>query len=134
MAGARDARAARRVTVGLLDPALRLKSRAVGDGHRARSCRRRSSARCATGRCTCAISRRASRREAVPAAVDVTLRGSREALGRVDADDVAAFVDLAGLGAGEYTLPVHADSSRDAGVARIDPTTGAGADHQWQTT
>ena len=40
---------------------------------------------------------------------------------RVDADDIAAFVDLAGLGAGEYSLTVHADASRDAGVTRIEP-------------
>jgi hypothetical protein len=51
----------------------------------------------------------------------VTLRGSREALTRIQPDEATAFVDLAGLGAGEYTLTVHADSSRDAGVARIEP-------------
>ena len=39
----------------------------------------------------------------------------------IQPDDATAFVDLAGLGAGEYTLTVHADSSGDAGVARIDP-------------
>ena len=38
-------------------------------------------------------------------------------------DDVAAYVDLAGLGAGEYTLTVHADAPPDAGVARVDPAT-----------
>jgi len=57
----------------------------------------------------------------VPSEVDVTLRGSREALARIRPDDATAFVDLAGLGAGEYTLTVQADSSRDAGVARIEP-------------
>ena len=57
----------------------------------------------------------------MPSAVDVTLRGSREALSRIRPDDATAFVDLAGLGAGEYTLTVYADSSRDAGVARIEP-------------
>ena len=57
----------------------------------------------------------------VPSEVDVTLRGSREALARIQPDDATAFVDLAGLGAGEYTLTVHAESSRDAGVTRIDP-------------
>ena len=58
---------------------------------------------------------------AIPAEVDVTLRGNREGLARIQPDDATAFVDLAGLGLGEYTLTVHADSSRDAGVARIDP-------------
>jgi YbbR domain-containing protein len=57
----------------------------------------------------------------VPSDVDVTLRGNREALSRVQPDDATAFVDLAGLGVGEYTLTVYADSSRDAGVARIEP-------------
>ena len=46
------------------------------------------------------------------------VRGNRDALGRVAADDVAAFIDLAGLGPGQYSLTVQADSSRDAGVTR----------------
>jgi YbbR domain-containing protein len=56
-----------------------------------------------------------------PSDVDVTLRGSREALSRIRRDDATAYVDLSGLGVGEYTLTVHAESSRDAGVARIEP-------------
>jgi YbbR domain-containing protein len=59
--------------------------------------------------------------QAVPAAVELTLRGNREALNRVDADDVVAFLDLAGLGPGEYSLTVHAESSIDVGIARIGP-------------
>jgi len=59
--------------------------------------------------------------QAVPAAVELTLRGNRDALNRVDADDIVAFIDLAGLGPGQYTLTVHADSSADAGVTRIEP-------------
>jgi YbbR domain-containing protein len=59
--------------------------------------------------------------QALPAAVDVSVRGSRESLSRVAADDIAAYVDLAGLGAGQYSLPVHADSSKDAGVTHIEP-------------
>jgi YbbR domain-containing protein len=59
--------------------------------------------------------------EAVPAAVDLTLRGNREALGRVTSDDLVAFIDLAGLGPGQYSLTVHAESSRDAGVTRVNP-------------
>jgi len=53
--------------------------------------------------------------------VDVTLRGNKEALARIRPDDAMAFVDLSGLGAGDYTLTVYADSSSDAGVARIEP-------------
>jgi YbbR domain-containing protein len=59
--------------------------------------------------------------EAVPAAVDLTVRGNRETLGRVAADDLTAFIDLDGLGPGQYSLTVHADSSRDAGVTRVTP-------------
>jgi len=33
-----------------------------------------------------------------------------------------AYIDLAGLGAGGYTLPAHADASQDAGVVRIEPS------------
>jgi YbbR domain-containing protein len=59
--------------------------------------------------------------EALPSAVDVTLRGSRDGLNRVDPDEVSAYVDLAGLGAGQYTLPVRVDASHDTGVARTEP-------------
>jgi YbbR domain-containing protein len=59
--------------------------------------------------------------EAVPAAVDLTVRGRRETLGRVAADDLTAFIDLDGLGPGQYSLTVHADSSPDAGVTRVTP-------------
>jgi YbbR domain-containing protein len=59
--------------------------------------------------------------QAVPAAVDVTLRGRRDALNHVDADDIVAFVDLAGIGPGQYELTVYADSSPEAGVTRIEP-------------
>ena len=59
----------------------------------------------------------------VPNAVDVILRGSREGVNRVDTDEVVARVDLAGLGPGTYTLPVHVETPARAGVARILPAT-----------
>ena len=59
--------------------------------------------------------------EAMPAGVDLTLRGNRGTLGRVAPDEVTAFVDLAGLGPGQYSLTVHADSTGDAGVTRVTP-------------
>ncbi len=58
---------------------------------------------------------------AIPAVVDVRLRGSGAALNRAGADEVAAYIDLAGLGAGQYTLSVHADAPQGAGVAHTDP-------------
>lgn len=60
---------------------------------------------------------------AVPSAVDVVLRGSREGVNRVDGASVTASVDLAGLGAGSYTLPVRVENPARAGVARILPAT-----------
>jgi YbbR domain-containing protein len=59
--------------------------------------------------------------QAVPSAVDLTVRGSREALNGIEPDDVVAYVDLARLGPGQYSLTVHADSPPDAGVTRVEP-------------
>jgi YbbR domain-containing protein len=58
-----------------------------------------------------------------PNVVQVVLRGSREAVTRTEADDVAAYVDLAGLGVGEYTLAVRVNGPLRAGVARVLPAT-----------
>jgi YbbR domain-containing protein len=60
---------------------------------------------------------------AVPSGISIILRGSKEGLARIKADNITAFVDLAGLGAGDYSLGVQVDASRDAGVARIIPAT-----------
>jgi hypothetical protein len=54
--------------------------------------------------------------------VDITLRGSREALNRAAGEEVFAYVELSGVGAGEYSLPVHAELAQDAGVVRIEPS------------
>jgi YbbR domain-containing protein len=108
------------VTIGVLDPALRLKNPRPGT---------------VTVQIVAAPHDRMLRNrpvhlrnlsdtlvaEAAPTVVDVTIRGTREALTRVDPDDVVAYIDLAGLGAGEYTLTAHADASEDAGVVRLEP-------------
>jgi YbbR domain-containing protein len=60
--------------------------------------------------------------EAIPTSVDVVVRGSRDELSRVSADDIFAYVDLAGLGVGEYPVEPHADAPPEAGVVRIDPS------------
>jgi YbbR domain-containing protein len=60
---------------------------------------------------------------AVPPVVDVSVRGSREGLNRLDVDDVDAYVDLTGLGSGDYTLTVRADATADAGVTHVNPPT-----------
>jgi microcompartment protein CcmK/EutM len=52
----------------------------------------------------------------------VRVRGTREGLNRIGADDIIAFVDVVGLGAGTYALPVHGESARtEAGIVQIDP-------------
>ena len=61
--------------------------------------------------------------QAMPVVVDVGLRGSREALSRVEADAVTAYIDVVGLVAGDYMLAVHAEASDQAGVIHIDPAT-----------
>jgi YbbR domain-containing protein len=63
------------------------------------------------------------RAQAMPNAVHVVLRGSRQGVGRIDAEMVSAYVDLAGLGSGDYSLAVKIESPPDAGVARIEPAT-----------
>jgi YbbR domain-containing protein len=110
------------VTLGLLDPSLRLKNVRsatvtvqIVPGPQERTFRNR------------AVHLRnvpeGLTARAEPTAVDVAVRGSRESLGRLEPDEVVAYVDLAGLGAGEYQLTVHAEAARDAGVTHIEPAT-----------
>ena len=55
-----------------------------------------------------------------PATVALSVRGS-EGLNRVGVDDVSAYVDVMGLGAGQYSLPVRAESTADVGIVQIEP-------------
>lgn len=59
----------------------------------------------------------------VPGMVAVSVRGSRDAMRRLDIGAIDAFVDLAGLGAGRYNLPVRVEPAPDVGVSRIEPAT-----------
>jgi YbbR domain-containing protein len=61
------------------------------------------------------------RAEVVPQRARVSVRGRREALSNLRADDVDAFVDLAGLGPGQYNLRVQTDPSQDFGVSAVAP-------------
>jgi hypothetical protein len=56
-----------------------------------------------------------------PSSATLVLRGSRQGIDRVDIGEVQAYVDLAGVGPGDYSVPVHAESPQEAGVARIIP-------------
>jgi len=57
-----------------------------------------------------------------PGSVTLLVRGRREALAPVTAEAVDAFVDLAGLGAGQYNLRVQVDPSQHFGVVETTPS------------
>ncbi|MFI5179261.1 MAG: YbbR-like domain-containing protein [Vicinamibacterales bacterium] len=119
VSGARD-RVRDTVVLGLVDPSLRLKNARtatvtvqIAPAPLERTLRNRPvHLRGLAGHLTAA---------AEPTAVDVTLRGSKDALNRVESDDVVASVDVAGLGPGQYQLTVNAEASRDAGVTHVEP-------------
>jgi len=121
VAGARG-RVRETVTLGLLDPALRLKTTRAAvvtvpvlPAPLERTVRDRPvHLRNLDSNLTA---------QAVPSVVAVGLRGSREMLNRVEPDDITAYVDLAGLGSGEYQLTGRADVSRDVGITRVEPPT-----------
>jgi YbbR domain-containing protein len=120
VSGARE-RVQQSVTLGLIDPSLRLKN--VGTATVTVQIVPAPLERSLQGR-PVHLRNVAPNLEAqaIPSAVGLTLRGSRQALARVEADDIVAYVDLAGLGPGQYSLTVHADSSPEAGVTRIEPS------------
>ena len=110
------------VTIGLLDPALRVKGVRTAAvkvqvrlGSRERTVRDRPVRLHDLGANLTA--------HASPLDVDVLVRGSREGLARLNAEDVMPFVDLKGLGAGDYALAVHVAALADANVARVSPET-----------
>jgi YbbR domain-containing protein len=61
------------------------------------------------------------RAEVAPQRARVSVRGRKEQLNALRADDIEAFVDLAGLGPGQYNLRVQTDPSQDFGVATVTP-------------
>ncbi len=108
------------VAVGLLDPSLRLKAQRtvnvtvkIVPGPMERTVRARPIRLHNLGPRLSA--------QAMPAVVDVALRGSRDIVNKIDAESVHPYVDLGGLGEGEYTLVVHTDTLDHAGVTHIDP-------------
>lgn len=56
-----------------------------------------------------------------PISVTVGIRGSEVLLQAMEEGEVEAFIDLAGLAAGRYNLPVTVVSSADIGITHIDP-------------
>ena len=56
-----------------------------------------------------------------PTVVRVTVRGGREAVEEMRSETVDAFVDLAGLGPGQYNLRVQFDPTQNFGVSATAP-------------
>jgi len=56
-----------------------------------------------------------------PLVVRVTVRGQREALDSMGAATIDAFIDLAGLGPGQYNLRVQFDPTQSFGVSTSEP-------------
>jgi YbbR domain-containing protein len=58
-----------------------------------------------------------------PTVLRVTVRGRRPGLDAIRPESLDAFVDLAGLGPGQYNLRVQVDTSQtDVGVSSMDPS------------
>ena len=108
------------VTVGLLDPSLRLKTqRTVSVAVKIAPGPMERTLRGVPVRLRDLGPRLSA--QVVPVVVDVAVRGSRDIVNRIGADEVAAYVDVSNLGEGEYMLPVHADVPERAGVTRVEP-------------
>jgi len=65
------------------------------------------------------------RAQVVPATVTASVRGQHAPLADLGADAVIVFVDLAGLGPGQYNLPVRVDPPSAFGVTGLEPATVA---------
>jgi YbbR domain-containing protein len=65
--------------------------------------------------------RAGQRAQSNPPNVAVTVRADESALKTVGISSIEASVDLTGLGAGRYSLPVRVAPSRLFGVVRVDP-------------
>jgi YbbR domain-containing protein len=110
----------RTVALGLLDPAIRLKA----------SQRAVVSVEILPVRRTRRLSNQAVELRglsdglkalAVPSTVEVELQESDDGADARGLDTVTLFVDLTGLGAGEYTMNIETDSPPESGSAQIDP-------------
>jgi hypothetical protein len=58
-----------------------------------------------------------------PTVLRVSIRGRRPALDAIRPESLDAFVDLAGLGPGQYNLRIQIDTApNDFGVSSMDPS------------
>ena len=57
-----------------------------------------------------------------PPSVKVRVRGTREAVAKVRDTSIVAYVDLEGIGRGDYGLPIRLEPTTSVGVDQLDPT------------
>ncbi len=57
-----------------------------------------------------------------PAAVKVRVRGMQDTIAKIRDTSVVAYVDLDGIGRGEYGLPVRLEPAANVGIDQLDPT------------
>lgn len=57
-----------------------------------------------------------------PSTVRVRARGTKEAVSRIRDASIVAYVDLEGIGEGDYGLPVRLEPSVGVGLDQLDPT------------
>jgi hypothetical protein len=57
-----------------------------------------------------------------PSTVRVRARGTKEAISKIRDASIVAYVDLEGIGEGDYGLPVRLEPSVDVGLDQLDPT------------
>ena len=57
-----------------------------------------------------------------PQSVAVRVRGTKDAISKMRDASIVAFVDLEGIGQGDYGLPVRLEPAADVGVDQLDPT------------
>jgi YbbR domain-containing protein len=57
-----------------------------------------------------------------PPSVKVRVRGTKEATTKIRESSVVAYVDLEGVGRGDYGLPVRLEPTANVGVDQLDPT------------
>lgn len=63
------------------------------------------------------------RARAAPAVAQVWIRGPKDVVSTVGADSLVVFVDLAGLGPGRHSVPLHAEPMRGVEIVRMQPAT-----------
>jgi YbbR-like protein len=58
-----------------------------------------------------------------PPLVKVRVRGTKEAIAKIRDASIVAYVDLEGVGPGDYGLAVRLEPTADVGVDQLEPTT-----------